>query len=178
MPWNFIIPGGSYFYRPSTHRNSCSPLAGFFFFFVTSGPRRMRAPGAAPVPCHYARNRGLVVVVVAAGRGHHGRVARLLHRTITAADLFRVVVVAVLESWSLLPQQGEGTTAVWPASSLAASLRPTCSASSLSSSSPSKAGRYCRSREGRVPRPCGLPPPSRRRCGQPASLCRRRRLES
>jgi hypothetical protein len=40
-------------------------------------------------------------------------VARLLPRTITAADLLRaVVVVGALGSWSLSPQQGEGTTAV------------------------------------------------------------------
>ena len=43
-------------------------------------------------------------MVTAAGRGHHGRVARLLPRTFTAADLLRVVaVVAALESWPLLP---------------------------------------------------------------------------
>ena len=83
----------------------------------------MRAPGAAPVPCHYARNRGLVVVVVAAGRGQHGRVARPHHRAIAAADLLHVVAVVALESWSLLRQQGEGISTVWAASSIS----PCCS---------------------------------------------------
>ena len=116
--------------------------------------------------------RGLLVVD-AAGRGHHGRVARLLPRTITAADLLRVVVVVVvaLESWSLLPQQGEGTTAVWPASSLAPPLRPACSASSSSSSSPSGAGHCCLSQEGApavwpassIPSCCSWQGPRRRR---------------
>ena len=59
-----------------------------------------------------------LVVVVAAGRGRLGRVARFHLRVITAAVLPRAVAVVALGSRSLLPQQGEGASAVWPASSI------------------------------------------------------------